>query len=210
MRPLTIEIYSDITCPWCLIGNRRLDDVLATLDIAADPILVHRPFLLNPDVLPEGINLAEHLGAKYRRDPQEMFRVVETAADLSGIDLELARQPMTYPTVAAHTLLRHAEPKGTGRALLTAFFDAYFVAARNIADVDVLAEVAEAHGFTADAARGITSDASELALTRREAEQAIMRGIRSVPHFVLGETVSISGAQAPETFESAIHQALAV
>lgn len=209
MPALTIEIYSDITCPWCFIGTRRLADVLASLEAGADTAVTHRPFLLNPDAPAEGLDLATHLREKYRRDPHDLFRMVEVAAERTGIDLDLSRQPMAYPTVAAHTLLRHAAPKGTARPLLDALFEAYFLAGRNIADQGVLAEVASAHGFTPDEVNRIVGSEADLALTRSEASAALAQGIRGVPHFTFGETVSFSGAQAPEVFDAAIRQALA-
>jgi predicted DsbA family dithiol-disulfide isomerase len=209
MSALNIEIYSDITCPWCFIGTRRLADVLATLDPGADITVTHRPFLLNPDAPAEGLNLALHLSEKYQRDPSDLFRVVETAAEHSGIDLDLSKQPMTYPTVAAHTLLRHAGRKHTEQALLEALFEAYFIAGQNITDLGVLAATASAHGFTSDEVQAIVTAEAELVITRREAERALALGIRGVPHFVFGQALSFSGAQAPEVFQEAIQQALA-
>ena len=209
MPTVTIEIYSDITCPWYFIGTRRLADALALVDDGSQATVTHRPFLLNPDAPVEGLDLAAHLGEKYRRDPHELFHLVEAAAERSGIDLDLSAQPMTYPTIAAHTLLRHAGPRGTEWPLLDALFEAYFLAGRNIADHGVLAEVASAHGFAPDEARRLVGDQAELSLTRRQADQALALGIRGVPHFVFGDTLSFSGAQAPEVFQAALRQALA-
>jgi predicted DsbA family dithiol-disulfide isomerase len=209
MAALQIEVFSDVTCPWCFIGTRRLADALATVDGGADAVVTHRPFLLNPDVPAEGIDLAAHLGAKYGRDPGEMFAVVRTAAERSGLDLDPLRQPRTYPTIAAHTLLRHAEARGTAPALLDALFGAYFQDVRNVADPDVLAEVGGTHGFAPDEVRHLITDVAELARTREEAGRAARLGIRGVPHFVFSETLEFSGAQAPEVFQAALKQAAA-
>jgi predicted DsbA family dithiol-disulfide isomerase len=209
MRPMTIEIFSDITCPWCFIGTRRLADAVARVDAGADVTVVHRPFLLNPDAPSEGLNLAAHLQEKYQRDPRDLFRMVETAAERSGLVLDLSVQSMTYPTVAAHTLLRHARPKDTERLLLDALFEAYFLAGRNIADHGVLAEIASAHGFTLDEARRLLEDEAELGVTRSLADQTLALGISSVPHFVFGDSLSFSGAQAPEVFEAALRKTFA-
>lgn len=209
MPTLTIEVHSDITCPWCFIGTRRLADALATLDGGAAVTVRHRPFLLKPDAPAEGIDLAAYLRQKYRRDPRELFQMVETAAAGSSLDLDLSRQPRIYPTVAAHTLLRHAERFGTAAALLDALFETYFLEGRNIADFDVLLDVAAAHGFDRAEARWLAADPDELARTRDEAGRALELGIRGVPHFVFGGTLSLSGAHPPEVFLAALRQALA-
>jgi predicted DsbA family dithiol-disulfide isomerase len=208
MATVQIEVFSDITCPWCFIGTRRLADALAAWD-GDGAVVTHRPFLLNPDVPAEGIDLAAHLGAKYGRDPRAIFQVVRTAAEREGLDLDPLRQPRTYQTVAAHTLLRHAETRGTALALLDALFVAYFQEARNIADTDVLAEVGAAHGFEADEVRRLVTDAAELARTREEAGHAPRRGIHGVPHFVFNGALAFSGAQALEVYQAALRQAAA-
>src|SRR5690606_37613344 len=110
---------------------------------------------------------------------------------------------------AAHTLLRHAEAKGTQDALADALFRAYFLDALNIADPEVLARVAEPYGFDADEARRAALDENEAALTRLEAMDAARSGVRGVPHFVLDGHLALSGAQPPEMFREAIRRAIA-
>ena len=132
----------------------------------------------------------------------------EAAARESGIALDLSLQAMTYPTDAAHTLLRHAHAKGTQRALASAFFRSYFVEAKNIAEESVLADIAEQHGFSREEALELASAPAELELTREEALSAAQGGIRGVPFFVFDGRLAVSGAQSVGVLQAAIRKAL--
>lgn len=208
MPALTIDIFSDVVCPWCFIGARRLDRALASLDPAVDVTIAHHPFLLDPATPEAGVNVAEHLREKYGRDPGPIFARVEEAGRASGIPLDFSKQTSSYPTVRAHTLLRHAHAKGTQRAVADALFTAHFLDARNVSDPDLLEGIAIQHGFEAGEARRLVTDEGELAITRNEAADAAARGIRGVPFFVFGGRLSVSGGQPEEVFRDAIQQAL--
>jgi predicted DsbA family dithiol-disulfide isomerase len=206
MSPLTIDIVSDVICPWCLIGTRRLDETLATLPDLPIAVRYH-PFLLDPATPPEGVDLRERLRKKYGGDPEAMFARVEAAARDAGIPLDFARVRRTVPTLPAHTLLRHAAPLGTQQALARALFDAYFLEGRDVGKPDVLAELATRHGFEADAVRTLLADPAELEQTRADAAAMVEQGITGVPFFIFGERVAVSGAQPPDVLRAAIARA---
>lgn len=207
----TVDIYSDISCPWCFIGTRRLAAVLADGATAdGEPVELtvrHHPFRLHPDAPAGGIDLPAMLRERYNVDPRVMFERVESAARDVGIPLDLSKQPRAYDTTAAHTLIRHAEAKGTQAELVDAIFAAYFLQGRDISSADVLAEAAAPHGFGADEVARILGDEEELAFTRHEAEMAGRRGVRGVPFFIFNERLALSGAQPAEVFRGAIEQA---
>jgi predicted DsbA family dithiol-disulfide isomerase len=115
----------------------------------------------------------------------------------------------SYPTAAAHTLLRHAEARGTQKALLHALYEAYFLRGEDVGSAEHLAEIAAAHGFTRDEAMRLTTDADELAETRREAAAVAAQGVTGVPFFIFDERLAASGAQPPEVLRGAIEKALA-
>ena len=208
MAALTVDIVSDVICPWCLIGVRRMEQALAAFPDVAATITFH-PFLLDPSTPAEGADLRERLKRKYGVDPETMFGRVEAAARESGIPLDFGKVRRTVATVRAHTLLRHALEKGTQRALKSALLDAYFLEGRDVGDVDVLASLAAAHGFTEDEARALVRDEAELDETRAEAARAAEDGVTGVPFFILGGRLAFSGAQPVETMKKAIQQALA-
>jgi predicted DsbA family dithiol-disulfide isomerase len=207
VTPLLIDTYSDIVCPWCFIGTRRLQLAIGSLDPVPPVELRYRPYLLHPDAPPDGIDLRDMLSQKYGGDPRRMFERVEAAARDAGIPLDFSRLSRTYSTLAAHTLLRHAREKGTQRELADALFTAYFIDARNISDADVLADVAGKHGFAEGEVERLTGDDDELVRTGREAQAAAISGIRGVPHFVLNGRYSLSGAQPVDLFRTAIARA---
>ncbi len=207
MAALSIDLVTDIVCPWCFIGLVRLDRVLAETGI--DAAISHHPYFLDPDLPPEGVDVAERLKAKYGGDIGAMFARVEAEAKKSGIPLDLSRQPRQRPTDRAHTLVAAAAAKGTQHALARALFEAHFLASRNIADADVLAEIAANFGFEDAEARAIIADADALTETRRQAGAMAEMGIGGVPFFVFDRRLALSGAQPEPVLADALRQATA-
>lgn len=207
MAAINIDVYSDVVCPWCFIGQTRLDKVLDELKLTDKVIVHHKPYALMPDAPPGGTNIHELLKQRYGREPKQIFAPAEAAAKESGLALDLSKQQFSYPTIAAHTLLRHAEAKGTQHALNLALFNANFTDARNISDEEVLVAIAAKHGFTEEEARRLLHDEKELAETRRQTEGARRLGIRGVPHFVFDSANQFSGAQPEAVFREALMEA---
>jgi len=203
--PLTIEVFVDVVCPWCLLGHARLERVLATLD---RPVAVrYRPFLLDPETPPEGTDIPEMLNRKYGPGFRRIWERLEAEARKAGIDLDLSKQARSFPTERAHTLIRHAAGKGTQRALVRDLLHANFIDARNVSDPAVLVDVARPHGFSPEEVTRLTADPDELAATLEEAQQAVAMGVHGVPLFVFGGRVALSGAQPEETLRAAIERA---
>ncbi|PCC66516.1 Predicted dithiol-disulfide isomerase, DsbA family [Nannocystis exedens] len=200
-----IDIVSDIACPWCFIGIERLERALA--ETKAEATVTLHPYLLDPDGPDSGTDIRARLRQKFGGDPTPAFANVERAARETGIPLDFEKVRMGYPTLRAHTLLRHAQTRGTQRALSRALFAAYFLEAKNIADPAVLAEIAAPHGFTAEEVAKLTSDTEELARTRQEADHAARSGVRGVPLFIFDGRSAISGAQPEAVFREAIRKA---
>jgi predicted DsbA family dithiol-disulfide isomerase len=199
-----VDIFSDVVCPWCFIGTQRLEHVLAERGITAD--VTYRTFLLDPETPAEGKNVPEMIRKKYGRDPAPMFARVEAEARKSNIPLESAKQPMSYNTVRAHTLLRHAIPLGTQRALAKALFEAHFLDAKNISDPAMLVELATRHGFTSERATEILADEAELAITKKEHDVPRQLGISGAPFFIFDGKVGVSGAQPEEVFRQVLDE----
>lgn len=184
--PLKIDLYTDVVCPWCLIGERRLDNVLERefSDIAVD--IEHYPVLLMPDCPPGGIMTLDLLRSRYGQfDPKDFWARPEAEAREAGLELDLSKQPMLYPTTDAHTLIRHARSRGTQHALASALTRAYFLNARDISDRQVLADIAAAHMFERDETLRLLSSSEERDVTHRAAAASSSRGVRSVPTFII-------------------------
>jgi predicted DsbA family dithiol-disulfide isomerase len=202
---VAIDLWTDIVCPWCFIGVERLEKLVASMK--ADVEVRHHPFQLDPSTPPEGRNIREWLSKKYGRDPTPMFANVEAAAREGGLALDLSKQPIVYPTLAAHTLIASAKTPAAGHALARALFHAYFVDAKNIADAETLAVIAEPHGFARDETIALVTSPAALAETREAVSESRRLGIQGVPFFLFGEKLAVSGAQPEAVLREAIERA---
>ena len=206
---LHIDLYAEITCPWCFVGLHRLDKVLQEhfSDVPVD--IQHRPVVLLPDAPATGLHIPDLLHSRYGvTDPKTAFARPEAEARASGFGLDLSRQLWTYPTQPAHALILAAGERGTQHQLAIAITDAYFLDARNIGDVDVLADVAVNHGFDRLEARAVALDPAAREQVEEEVARSAAAGIRSVPHFEFGSGVAISGGRSEVEIASAIREAM--
>ena len=206
-RTIKIDLFTDTVCPWCLVGAERLDQAIAALppDVPVD--VENHPFYLDPNTPEEGVVVADMLRQKYGRDPREMWARVEGEARASGIDLDLSRQPRSYPTRKGHTLVRLARVKGTQHALANAIARAYFIEHRLINDDEVLADIAVRHGYAREEALLAIRDPDELGTTHDLAVAAARQGIQGVPFCIFDNRFAVSGCQPQEVFARALELA---
>lgn len=205
-EPLSIEVFSDPVCPWCLIGLARLDKAIAKLPATTSVRIIHRPFQLDPDAPEGGSDLVEHLTQKFGADPSAQWARLEQEALTTGIDLRMRRQKMRYPTLKAHALIRAAADKSTQHELAKAIGDAYFHAGKNINDADVLVAIATKFGFSETEAQSIVTDPKEAERSKTLAQAALANGIQGVPFFVFDQKYAMSGCQTQDTFDSALER----
>jgi predicted DsbA family dithiol-disulfide isomerase len=209
---LTIDVISDVVCPWCYIGKRRLESALAALS-HSDPgfgaVVNWHPFQLNPDLPPEGVDRRAYLEAKFggpaRAD--EIYARVRAAGDTVGIPFALEKIQRQPNTLDAHRLIAWAQGQGDAGGLVERLFRAYFLDGRYLGDRAVLAEIAGEAGLDVTAA-AMFLDSGQLT-DRIVAMDARARelGVEGVPFFVFGERVAVSGAHEPAVLLDAIAQA---
>ena len=210
---LTIDIVSDVVCPWCYIGKRKLEAALALPQAAKLPKVQIRwhPFQLNPDMATEGVSRKQYLEDKFG-GPQraaEIYERVRAAGRSAGLELNIdgiTRQPNT---LAAHALIAFGQQHGAGDAVKERLLHAYFVENRFIGSVDVLVDIAAETGLDADAARFWLNDPAQLQAVAQADAQARAMGISGVPFFIFNQKLAVSGAQDPDTLLDAMHQAVA-
>jgi len=207
-RTLKIDVFTDVVCPWCLVGSARLDQALAKLPDDVDVVVENHPFYLDPTVPPEGVDVGEMLKAKYGRDPKEMWERVEGEAKKASIDLDLSQQPRMFNTAKAHTITRLSKPNGNQHELANRIAEAYFLDHRQINDDNTLADIAVEFGWDRGDALDAMNDANELAITEQLATSAAQQGIRGVPFFVFAEKYALSGAQPDEVFTQALDKTI--
>ena len=202
--PLTIEIASDVICPWCYIGKRRLEKALALLDGEVKPVIRWLPFQLNPDMPASGMPRAEYRKRKFGslERGRELDARVAAEGRGEGIDFAFERIERTPNTTAAHQLIDLAQSQGKGREVVDALFRAYFEEARDIGSSEVLSSIA------ADAAvQGWPAQANAQAVA--EGEEGVRNlGISAVPTFIFERKFGVSGAHPPEALAAAIKDAI--
>lgn len=196
-----IDIFSDVICPWCFIGKRRLSRALA----AESGVAVTkrwRAFMLNPDMPPEGMDRQTYLALKFG-GPGHAKRIYDNvlqAAETEGLALNLDKIVRTPSTVKAHRLIRWASDTGDADPVVEGLFRAYFMEGRNIGDPVELADIAGAAGFDAADARAMLDGPDGEAEIAAEDRSARRVGINGVPCFIFDGQYAVSGAQEPEVF----------
>jgi predicted DsbA family dithiol-disulfide isomerase len=207
MKELNIEIFTDVVCPWCLIGQTRLDQILAR-DFRDFQIKIeHRPVMLMPDIPETGIKIADVMRNR-GLDPATVQDRPQIEAKAVGLELDLNLQQWFYPTKRAHTLIRLARPKGTQHQMAVAIARAYFCDAKNIADTNELAALASRYGFSHKEAFTLLLSDSQLDVTAAECLDSQRRGVRSVPQYVFNGTQSLSGHHSEDGFCAAMQKSL--
>lgn len=207
-RTIKVDLFTDIVCPWCLVGSARLDQAIAALPPDVTVEVENHPFYLDPNTPPEGYDVGEMLREKYKREPKEMWARVEGEALKSGITLDLSQQPRSFPTQRGHTLVRLAKGKGTQHELANAIAAAYFLDHKQVNNDEVLAEIATRYGFTREEAIAGINDPAELKISHDLAMWAAQQGIQGVPFFIFDNKFAVSGCQPQEVFGMAFDKAL--
>lgn len=204
---LTIEIWSDIVCPWCYIGKRRFERGLATLDDPGDFEVIHRAFQLNPS-MPKG-EVRDHrdnLMAKYGLSESRaaaMQEQMERTAAAEGLEFHLAGG-VTGNTFDAHRVVHLGRERGSQDAMIERLFHAHFTEQRSIFDTDSLAALAAEAGLDPEEARAVLAGDAYAESVNADLRDARGFGISGVPYYVLDRRFAISGAQPPELFAEAL------
>jgi len=208
-RPLKIDFVSDVSCPWCIIGLKGLEEALARTEGVVDAKIHFQPFELNPNMAPEGENIGEHIAKKYGSTPEQSAanrQMIRDRAAALGFTMNGSADSRIYNTFDAHRLLHWAEIEGKQAALKHALFETYFTEQKDPSNQDVLVAAAEKAGLDGAAAREVLAS-GRYADEVRAAEQLWQsRGINSVPAIVIEDKWLISGGQPPEAFENALRQ----
>jgi predicted DsbA family dithiol-disulfide isomerase len=208
---LAIDIISDVVCPWCYIGKRRLE---AALELyrqrrpeAPPPAIVFHPFELNPDLPREGIARGDYIAKKFgARGYSAHDRLVSAGGEL-GIPFafdRIARQPNT---LAAHALIEGARRRGVQGAVKEALMKAFFVDGLDLTDEATLVRVAAGAGLERKEAEAAVADEELRRAVAEEEERARGMGVSGVPFFILNRRLAVEGAQLPEVLLGAMLEA---
>jgi predicted DsbA family dithiol-disulfide isomerase len=209
---LKIDFVSDIACPWCAVGLASLERALQRLQADGIHAQVHfQPFQLNPQMGPEGQDLAEHLTEKYGSTPAQQaanWQALCQRAAAVGFEFRPEGRGRTWNTFKAHRLLHWAGEQGEGlqRALKMALLQAYFTRGENPSDDTVLVQAVQAAGLDAERARAILASDEYTSQVRERQRFYTQAGISAVPSVIINDQHLVQGGQPPEVFEQALRQ----
>jgi predicted DsbA family dithiol-disulfide isomerase len=206
--PLKIDFISDVSCPWCVIGLRALDQALEHLGDEVQAQIHFQPFELNPNMAPEGQEIFEHIAEKYG-STREQYQanaehIRERGAELGFVFKGGERR--IYNTFDAHRLLHWAELEGKQKALKEALFAVYFSQNADPSSHQVLADTAQKVGLDRVRAEAVLASGEYAAIVREQEKLWTSRGISSVPTMVFNDQYAVSGGQPVDVFVGAIRQ----
>jgi predicted DsbA family dithiol-disulfide isomerase len=206
---LLVDVLSDVICPWCYIGKRRLEKAIAAL---GGPAKVRwLPFQLNPAMPKDGVGRREYRTKKFGswERSQELDARVVAVGQSEGIHFAFDRIERTPNTLDAHRLVWLAERKGVPDAVVEALFRAYFTEGRDIGNRQTLLDVVAEAGLDRHGAEAVLNSNDGLEAIKEADALARRFGVDGVPFFIVNGTLTLSGAQQPDAFLEAFRQALA-
>jgi len=207
---LHVDVVSDVICPWCFIGKRRLEKALRTFADRVEAQVVWHPFELNPEMPREGIERRAYREAKF--GSLEASRALDArlaaAGASEGIGFAFDRIPRTPNTFDAHRLIWLAQRESLQEPIVEALFRRYFLEGVDIGDRKTLVDVAIAGGLSRERVEGFLESDDGVASVRQAEAEASSLGIQGVPHFIINGKYAVSGAQSAEVLTGVFDRVL--
>ncbi len=210
---VTIEMVSDLVCPWCWLGLRRLQ---AAREIASDveTDVYFRPYELDPTIPDSGVGYRDYMKAKFGDEPdpaknrwKAMRSALEEYGAAEGVPFDFEGMTHRPNTVNAHRVVHWAQGQGLGAEMKEAIFDAYFNRHENIGDTDILAALAERVGLDRGIVLKLLESDADRDTVKNEAATFIQMGVAGVPTFIADRAVAVQGAETPEKIARMIRAA---
>lgn len=208
-EPITIDVISDVMCPWCLIGKRRLEQALASRP--GTPIEVRwRPFQLDPTIPEDGMDRQEYLQNKFGGPDgaKEVYDRVRDAGAEEGIGFKFEDIKKSPNTVNAHRLIRWASSFDAQEKMVERLFNLYFIEGADLTDHAILLDAAEAAGMERDVVKQLLESDADKDSVREEIVMAGQMGVTGVPCFIVDQKYAVMGAQPADVIAGAIDKAL--
>ncbi|MEO3999275.1 DsbA family oxidoreductase [Mesorhizobium sp. CAU 1732] len=206
---LVIDVISDVVCPWCFIGSKRLESALAMAE-GVEATIHWRPYQLDATIPPAGLPRREYMLAKFDSEERlrEIHATVEGLGEVEGIRFNFDAIETSPNTLDAHRLIRWAgspkSPPGAQGIVVKRLFELFFEEARDIGDRSVLVEAAGDAGMDTALVEALLSSNADVDAVKSEIETIAQMGVRGVPCFLLEGKFALMGAQDPETLADAI------
>ena len=206
MDILTVDVVSDVMCPWCYIGKRRLDraQVLAP-DV--EPVVRWRPFRLDATIPPEGMDRQEYLDKKFGREKAiEMYTQIQETGEVEGIVFAFDRITRSPNTLNAHRVIRWAEVGEQQDAVVERLFELYFTEGEDIGETSVLLDAAREAQMDVDFVEEVLATDRDIDEVEKEIALAHELGVQGVPTYVIDQQHILVGAQCAEILADALVQ----
>ena len=206
---VTIDVVSDVVCPWCFVGKRKLDaalNLVSELEVEVN----WRPFQLDPTIPQGGISRRDYMAKKF--GPEKIAAIHERLEGVgaeAGVAFAFDKIERSPNTLDAHRVIRWAQAHGAQSALVDRLFTLYFMEGADIGDRDLLARLAGEHGMDAATIRAALDTNQDAVAVQQEIASAVRLGVSGVPFFILAGRFGVSGAQPPEVLADAIRKAAA-
>lgn len=209
MTFVSIDVVSDVVCPWCYIGKARLDQAIANVADESVQVTVNwRPYQLNPDLPPEGVDHKAHLAAKLggQQAVDRAHAMLTQLGREDGITFDFEAVKISPNTLDAHRLLRWALTEGpqSQAEVATRLFKANFEEGRNVGDPDVLLDIAVEAGLDRSVISALLASDADKPQVRGEIETARQMGVTGVPCFIIDSKYAVMGAQSVEVMTDAL------
>ena len=206
-EPLTIDVVSDVVCPWCYLGEKRLE--LALKEAPQAVAVRWRPYQLDPTIPDGGLDRAEYMARKFGASGRLQTvhdNLTRLGAEV-GLPFAFDKIRRSPNTLDAHRLIRWANSAGMQAKVVDRLFKGYFVEGRDVGDRGVLIDVAQECGLDAELVEKLLSEGADIDLVREEIAQAQAIGVSGVPFFIFAGRLGVPGAQDPSVLVNAMAQA---
>ncbi|WP_026614159.1 DsbA family oxidoreductase [Ensifer aridi] len=210
METVNIDIVSDVVCPWCYLGKNRLEQAIADVAGEIHVAIQWRPYQLNPDLPPEGVDHKRHLAAKLggQASVDQAHRMLEELGQEVGIAFDFEAVKISPNTLDAHRLIRWAATSGdlAQTDVVRRLFKANFEEGRNVGDHAVLLDIAEQAGLDRPVIAALLASDADKDAVKQEVDMAREMGVTGVPCFIIEQQYAVMGAQSVETLTNALRE----
>jgi predicted DsbA family dithiol-disulfide isomerase len=203
-----IEIWSDVVCPWCYIGKRRLERALGEFEHAGEVEIAWHSFQLNPDAPAQAVPTPDYLARRFGPQARDMVARVADLGRAEGLDLNFGTA-LTVNTADAHRVLHFSAERNVASAAEERLMRAHFTEGADLSDPGTLARLLGEVGLDPDQVRAVLEGTRYADTVRADAEEAYALGANGVPFFVIDRKYGIPGAQPAEVFLGALRKAYA-
>ena len=204
-KVIRIDVVSDVVCPWCYIGKRRLEKAIEGTQLSnnvqvKDIEIIYRAYQLDPSVPNEGIDFQTYMENRFGTDFVGKFQQVEQVAQTEGLNFNFSSLPKVINTFTLHRILTIALKDGIQAEVKEAFMKAYFIDKQDLTQENILVELLEKYGWAAEKTLGIINSDIVTDEVKEEMNYYRQLGVTGVPYFIFNQKYAVSGAQPAEVF----------